>query len=153
MSFSDSTYVEFPFGLSSDPSFLRGAIFSAIQEGGSTRLAGALNSIVSDVLENFQAAGRRSIVIYVASGVSVDSASVLTSAISNLKSTGTETFIVAVGSSVSQSELEQLSTQIYTATSYSEIGTLSFANQFLDAQCVAVTASTGSTSMTPTCRQ
>ena len=154
MTFSDSVYVEFGFGLSNSTSFLRNAIYSAVQEGAGRYLAAAFDSVIDDVFENFQSAGRQSIVIYVTNGPTQDSNATLSTATQRLKDTGTDVFIVGVGSSVSQTELQSISSRIYMAANYSQIATVSYASQFLETQCLAsvtlTTSSTQTSSASPT---
>jgi hypothetical protein len=150
VTFSESVYVEFAFGISNSTVFLRNAIYSAVQEGLSRYLAAAFDSIINDVFENFQSAGRRSIVIYVTNGPSEDSNATLSAATGRLKDTGTDVFIVGVGNMVSQMELQSISSHIYTATNYSQIASVSYATQFLETQCMEDSSSTSTTVSTTT---
>jgi hypothetical protein len=143
-------YVEFGFGLSNSTSFLRNAIYSAVQEGAGRYLAAAFDSVIDDVFENFQSAGRQSIVIYVTNGPTQDSNATLSAATQRLKDTGTDVFIVGVGSSVSQTELQSISSHIYTAANYSQIASVSYASQFLSTQCTQGASTTQATSTTTT---
>jgi hypothetical protein len=148
VTFSDSAFVEFPFGLSTDPAFLRAAIFSAVQDSQGRKLAAAFNTIVEDVLENFQTASRLSAVIYVTNGPTEDSNTTLASATANLLQNGTEVFTVAVGNMVSQSELLSISPRIYAASNYAEIATVTFASQFVSSQCMSTTSTTTTSTTT-----
>ena len=150
VTFSESVYVEFAFGISNSTSFLRNAIYSAVQEGLTRHLAAAFDSIINDVFENFQSAGRRSIVIYVTNGPSEDSNATLSAATGRLKDTGTDVFIVGVGSMVSQAELQSISSHIYAAANYSQIASVSYATQFLETQCMQDSSSTSTIASTTT---
>jgi hypothetical protein len=135
VTFSDSAFIEFPLGFSTDLNELKSAIINAQQDGGSTNLASALDLIVTDVLDDFQSLSRSAVVIYVTNDVSQDSKATLEASMAALRSTGATVISIGVGDQVSTEELHMLSSRVAYVESYSQLGNTTFGSQFVDWTC------------------
>jgi hypothetical protein len=148
VTFSNNVFVEFPFGFSSSPSVLRSAILAATQEGLSTYLAGALDEVVSSVIDSNRGS-RQSLLVYVTNDVSQDDSTTLSTSVSQVLATGTEIIIVAVGDQYSPPELDLISPRQFFVDSFADL-LGGYASSLLSSACTAPATTTTTTTTTTT---